>query len=207
MNQKVSVQAKPPKSEVSEKSTKALRECIKAELLEMLEGEIDIPKLQEITRFAHTAQELLMVRSPIAQVRRKKKWGNNPGYDSPVGNGSSIISSSTSNPSYQAIYGYGAEDQDEPLTDEAAPQETWGTKMVSEFISAISSLKRKNDAESEESYADLVEAIKSAKEAGLNEVVGRLTKRLEGKIHFNSSSDGEAEGVKDVAVVEEGVTK
>lgn len=151
------------------KTSPALLEALAAEVQEIVKGGINIRSLMELSKFSHVAQELLMVRTPLAEVRRKKRNGG--GVPQIYSNGGALYSGSVSMGAYQGIY-----DEDlEPMTQEAQQNETFGATLSRELISAIGSIKNSSAPNIEE----LIARIAQAKEGGLDNVVTMLEKNLE----------------------------
>ena len=162
---------------LSKATSDALRIAIAAELKTIIEKGVSISTLLELSRFSHTAQELLMIRSPIAEVRRKRRYNlAGPGgfsYGGSIGTygGPGGFAMSP----YQNEYGYDEGDADvDSLTNEAAQNETFGAKMTREIVSALGAMKRKSGP----SVTELIDAIKQAKDAGLDGAVQKLEEAL-----------------------------
>lgn len=177
--------------DLSKNTSPALRKAIHDELLDIIKDGVDIPNLQMLHRFANTAQELLMVRSPLAEVRtRKRKRLGSLGYNTGVIDGE--------NP-YQTLYGFecSSEDVSPALTEEASPNETLGTKMVKELVSALSANKRAEGEEGKSNAPDVFEglviAIKRARDEGMPEIAARLEKKLDGLLKLNEAIEETAE--------------
>ncbi len=58
---------------IIDKTSKTLRKAIQDELKEMAAENLTHSMLNQVSRFANIAQELIMVRSPIADVRQRKR--------------------------------------------------------------------------------------------------------------------------------------
>jgi len=158
------------------KTSPALLKSLNDEIQAIIKDGVNIRSLMELSKFCHVAQELLMVRTPLAEVRRKKR-GRLPQYqnsmsvfDPPVG--------------YQFMY----DDELGPLTQEAAQNETFGAQVTKQIVSAIGALKR-NDGPSVE---ELIDGIKQAKDAGLDRVVERLEAKLEEALGGEPSGEAPA---------------
>ncbi len=147
------------------KTSPALLKSLAEEVQAIVKDGINIRSLMELSKFAHVAQELLMVRTPLAEVRRKKRpWNSMQGS-------SNYYSGSASMVPYQSMY-----DEDlEPMTQEAQQNETLGATLSREIISAIGAIKN-NSAPSAEG---LIDRIAQAKKGGLDNVVAMLEKKLE----------------------------
>ena len=183
---------------LSKATSKALLGAIEQELHSIISKGVSISTLLELSRFSHTAQELLMIRSPLAEVRRKKHGigmalgqmgvgmvaNYNQGLGAYGGPGGVAMSP------YQNEYGYDEDDADvDSLTGEAAQNETFGAKMTREIISALGALKRSSGP----SVPDLIESIKQAKEANLDSVVTRLEISLDEALGGSGSPAPEPE--------------
>lgn len=152
------------------KTSPALLEALAAEVQEIVKGGINIRSLMELSKFSHVAQELLMVRTPLAEVRRKKRNGG--GMPQIYSGGGALYSSGVSSVGpYQTMY-----DEDvEPMTQEAQQNETFGATLSRELVSAIGAIKSNSAPNIEE----LIARIAQAKEGGLDNVVSMLEKNLE----------------------------
>lgn len=158
---------------VDSRTSDALKAALSDEIKTIAAQDITIATLSELSRFANVAQELLMVRDPIAEVRRKKR--PKLGAAQYVSQGGVALGVSPSYPTYSTN-----DDNCEPMTVEAAFNETFGAKLIRELVPALSNLAgavektdKKNPIEK------IIEGIASAKKAGLDDVVTRLNKRLE----------------------------
>ena len=150
------------------KTGPALLEALAAEVQEIVKGGINIRSLMELSKFSHVAQELLMVRTPLAEVRRKKRNGG--GMPQIYSNGGALYSGVSSVGPYQTMY-----DEDlEPMTQEAQQNETFGATLSRELVSAIGAIKSNSAPNIEE----LIARIAQAKEGGLDNVVAMLEKNL-----------------------------
>ena len=162
---------------LTEATSESLRKAIGEEIGNIVSRGVSIPTLLELARFAHTAQELLMIRSPIAEVRRRKRIGAGTGMMQYAGGmasyggpGGFVMSP------YQNQYGYEEDDPDvDSLTTEAAQNETFGAKMTREVISALGALKRTTGP----TVQELIDSIKQAKDAGLDNIVAKLEASLD----------------------------
>lgn len=142
------------------KTSPALLKALEEEVQAIVKDGVNIRSLMELSKFSHVAQELLMVRTPLAEVRRKKRNG-----------GGALYSGVSSVGSYQAMYN----EDVEPMTQEAQQNETFGATLSRELISAIGSIKNSSAPNIEE----LIARIAQAKEGGLDNVVAMLEKNLE----------------------------
>ncbi len=178
---------------LSQQTSDGLRTAIAAEIKSIASRGVSIGTLNELARFSHTAQELLMIRTPLAEVRRKKRLGaamqgpamqTNSTYSGSIGSyggpGGFVMSP------YQDQYGYDEDDTDVgSLTQEAAQNETFGAKLTREVVSALGSLKRNTGP----SVKELIESIAQAKDAGL----GHIVSKLEGALDEALGKEGEPE--------------
>ena len=164
---------------LSQATSPVLREAIAEELKSILARGVSISMLMELSRFSHTAQELLMIRSPLAEVRRKRAHNyqsNGPNMYSPSMLGSYGAPGGFAMSPYQSEYGYGEDAADVgSLTQEAAQNETFGAKMTREIVSALGAMKRNTGP----SVQGLIESIKQARDAGLDDVVAKLQASLD----------------------------
>lgn len=166
---------------LSKITSNSLRQAIEEELRHIIGKGVSINTLLEISRFSHAAQELLMIRSPIAEVRRKKKRNNGSGLisfsdDSNLNIGNYGTPGGFAMSPYQGEYGYGQNDTDvDSLTNEAAQNETFGAKLTREIVSALGAMKRQSGP----SIPELIDSIKQARDAGLDSVAARLEESLD----------------------------
>lgn len=144
---------------LSQKTSSVLKNAIEEEIRTILEKGVSIPVLLELARFANTAQELMMIRNPSADVRTRRRRG-------PFASGITPMSAG----SYQYTAGYDDSEYGPPLTTEAAGNETFGAKLSRELVSAVGAMRRSDKP----TVPDLIESIKQAKEAGLDNVVTQL---------------------------------
>ncbi len=197
--------SKDEADKLSDATSIALRNVLGAELQSILDRGVTISTLLELTRFAHTAQELLMIRSPMAEVRRRNSpagsFGSSIAIQNPnVGNFDSVPTTPMS--PYQAQYGYESSDSDvQSLTGEFAQNETFGAKMTREIVSALGALKRSDGP----SVQELISGIGKAKKAGLHDVEAKLKASLDALL---AGQEGETQvelGASDSADVEQSV--
>jgi len=149
--------------EVNKLTSEALKGAIQSELKEMIEGGITIANLHQISRFAHTAQELLMVRNPIADIRRKRQRMSQATFNS--------VYSPGANPLQQLDYCEYPEGQ----VLESAPNETFATKLIRELVPALTGVANKKVID----YQGIVDAIAEAKEKGLDVIASKLEKIID----------------------------
>jgi len=169
---------------VSQRTSAKLREALAYELKDLAGQEINPSNLATISRFAQVANELLMVRDPIAEVRRRKR----PRMDMPP---MGVVGGLTE---YNANYGSGSSS----YTSEAAPNETFGAKLIRELVPAFQGLNQKT----ERSVVDqMSEAIEKARERGLNEVADKIEAKMEKYLEEEFLSDSKPD-VIDTDVVE-----
>lgn len=153
------------------KTSPALLKALEEEVQAIVKDGINIRSLMELSKFSHVAQELLMVRTPLAEVRRKKRNGGGMPQIYSGGGGALYSSGVSSVGPYQAMY-----DEDvEPMTQEAQQNETFGATLSRELVSAIGAIKSSSAPNIEE----LIARIAQAKEGGLDNVVAMLEKNLE----------------------------
>ena len=196
--------SKDEADKLSDATSIALRNVLGAELQSILDKGVTIPTLLELTRFANTAQELLMIRSPMAEVRSRNRpagsFGSNIAIQNPNAGDSNSVATQMS--PYQAQYGYGDSDADvQSLTGEFAQNETFGAKMTREIVSALGALKRSDGP----SVQELVSGIGKAKKAGLHDVEAKLKASLDALL---AGQEGETQvelGASDSADVEQSV--
>lgn len=182
-------------ADVSRRTSEAMLGAIGGEISRIVGEGISIRSLNELARFAHTAQELLMIRSPLAEVRRKKNYGGGANI---TGAGATLMSTgsgaigSYGGPGgfamspYQSQYGFEEGDCDVgALTTEAAQNETFGAKMTREIVSALGAMKRNSGA----SVQELISAIKDAKDAELGNIVSKLELALDEALGNESQAD------------------
>ncbi len=183
-------------ADISRRTGEAMLGAIGGEISRIVGEGISIRSLNELARFAHTAQELLMIRSPLAEVRRKKNYGGGASITSAgatlMATGSGTIGSYGGGPQgfamspYQSQYGFEEGDCDVgALTTEAAQKETFRAKMTREIVSALGAMKRNNGA----SVQELISAIKDAKDAGLGNIVSKLELALDEALGNESQAD------------------
>ena len=162
-----------PSEPIVDKTSPALRKAIQDELKEMVVENLTHSMLNQVSRFANIAQELIMVRSPIADVRqRKRRRANYQGISNPgvaMGNNPGVVMGNTGEPL-----------EENALTGEAAENETYASKLVCELISAFGKLGGGQEPVKEKGpVEELVEGIAAAKKSGLND----LAENLEAKLH------------------------
>lgn len=149
----------PMDGPISDKTSKVLRAAIQDELKEMVNEELTHSMLNQVSRFANVAQELIMVRSPIADVRRRKRKNFN--YQG-------VVTGATGSPM-----------EENSLTGEAADGETFGAKLIRELIPALTNLRGpESQAPQKGPIEELVKSISIAKKAGLDDVVEKLDAKL-----------------------------
>lgn len=113
-----------------------------------------------------------MVRSPIADVRQRKR----PRYAS---GGISVPYQGDSYPNPSPVIGgSGYPLEENALTGEAAPNETFGAKLVRELIPALTNATNKGGAK-KGIFEDLVDGIAAARDKGLDDVADSLQKKLD----------------------------
>ena len=165
-----------PDGSINGDTSRALLDALSSELKQMVQGQVTHSSLNQISRFANIAQELIMVRSPIADVRQRKRRPIIGGY------GQGAISNSP------AIGGTGYPLEENALTGEAALNETFGAKLVRELIPALSASVNKGSGE-KGVFEDLVDAIAAAKKGGLDEVAEGLEAKLSAIIKIKPESE------------------
>jgi len=183
MNYAINPPACPPPprvpDDVDKLTSKALKGAIQSELKEMIEGDITIANLHQISRFAHTAQELLMVRHPIADIRRKRTGMSQATFNS-------VYSSNPQAyiPPQQSDY----YDYPEGQVLESAPNETFATKLIRELVPALTDVANKKVVD----YQGIVDAIAEAKEKGLDIIAAKLEKLIDDDIADAEEKEPEA---------------
>lgn len=151
------------------KTSPALLKALETEVQKIMEKGVNIRSLMELSKFCHVAQELLLVRTPLGEVRRKKSNQFSTQSSSVYIGGSASYQSSAG--AYQGMY-----DEDlEPMTGEAQNNETFGATLSRELVAAIGAIKNNNAPDTQE----LIARIAQAKEGGLDRVVAMLEKSLE----------------------------
>ncbi len=143
--------------------------ALKAEMLQIIGDKPNVRSMNELARFAHTAQELMMIRTPLAQVRRRRR---SPGGAS-IGPGMQMGYSMMGSNPYQELY-----DCDiDPLTSEAAFNETYGANMSREMVSALSAAKRSGPP-----LDELIKALGEAKAQGLTNLAEKLAADIDRRL-------------------------
>lgn len=163
------------------KTSPKLLEALQEEVSAIMEGGVNIRSLMELSKFTHVAQELLMVRTPLAEVRRKKRprlAGGGPMLSGPGG-----MMQSSMGP-YQTMY----DEEVGPMTQEAATNETFGAQVTRELVSAIGSMKRSSGA----SIQDLISGIEQAKKAGLDSLAAKLEMKLDEAIGGSAAEEAKS---------------
>lgn len=184
---------------VSDKTSEKLKGVLAEEIADIVKDGISIPILQQLHRFANIAQELLMVRSPIADVHRRQR-SSGALYSTPS---NITIGGSAVGTPYAP---YGSYDDCEPLTQEAAPNETYGAKLIREIVPALSALK---DGGKKSKLESLVSAIAEAKENGLDDIAETLEATMQDLLarkyleeadeEISQEDDGDASGTSEDA--------
>jgi len=162
----------PPDGPINGKTSEGLISALSTELKEMVQVPLTHSSLNQISRFANIAQELIMVRSPIADVRQRKRPRYASGGISVPYQGGPY---SDPNP---VIGGSGYPLEENALTGEAAPNETFGAKLVRELIPALTNATNKGGAK-KGIFEDLVDGIAAARDKGLDDVADSLQKKLD----------------------------
>ncbi len=177
----------PTGEPIVDKTSKALRKAIQDELKEMVVESLTHSMLNQVSRFANIAQEMIMVRSPIADVRQRKRrrgpLGGNSNYQGVANPG--VIMGNTGEPL-----------EENALTGEAAPNESFASTLTRELVSAFGKLGGQDPVKEKGPVEELIEGIAAAKKAGL----GDLADKLETKLHEVLSKqflDAAAEKIED----------
>ncbi len=157
---------------VESKTSQQLMDALSKELREMIEEDLTVANLNQISRFADIAQDLILVRSPIANVLKKKKRFGAVGIG-PI--------------NYSSIHDI--ESDDESLTGEAQPNETFGAKLIREIIPAFSELKAKKQ---KGIFEELIDGISIAQEKGLDDIAKGLQAKLDHLIKINQPEPDQA---------------
>ena len=161
----------PTDGPIVDKTSPALRKAIQDELKEMVDENLTHSMLNQVSRFANIAQELIMVRSPIADVRQRKRRRG------PLAGNFNYAGGVSVNP---VIGGTGYPLEENALTGEAEQNETFGATITRELVSAMSKLgESQATAKDKDPIEDLVKAVSTAKKSGLDD----LAEKLEAKLH------------------------
>lgn len=155
---------------IKNRTSQALRTAISDELQEMSKLEVSPSNLAQLSRFANVAQELLMVRDPIAEVRARKR----PRLSEMAAPWPGATTIGAGAPSPECDYS-----GNQSLTGEAAMNETFGAKLIRELIPALSNLTHKEEKDDVEK---LVAAIRAARDAGLDDTADNLEEALKEKL-------------------------
>ncbi len=171
-----------PNGPINGKTSKTLISALSNELKDMIQEPLTHSNLNQISRFANIAQELIMVRSPIADVRHRKR--PRIGISGPISTSSGDYTD-TDSPYYTnsnpVIGGSGYALEENALTGEAAPNETFAAKLVRELIPALTGINKNADVGTVKKgiFEDLVDGIAAAKEKGLDDAAASLQSKLD----------------------------